>query len=119
MKLGWKNVCDADVESKIVEKKTLNKTLNDLLSLIDGIKIDLMTKCLPSCYQIHVKWNEKENVQNWKGETMINVHNIADTIPISKAVYSFDIFTLIVELGSALGLWLGILCSVNIEIKYI
>ena len=119
MKLGWKNVCDSDVASKNVGDKTLNKTLNNLLSLMDGIKIDLMKQCLPSCYQLKVKWNEKEYVPNWKGEAMLYVYDITDIVPISKAVYSYDVFTLIVELGSALGLWLGIICSVNIEFKYI
>ena len=41
------------------------------------------------------------------GEAQLNVYDEVETVPVAKAVYSFDIFTLTVELGSALGLWLG------------
>ena len=54
-----------------------------------------------------MKWNEKENIPNWMGEAQLNVYDEVETVPVAKAVYSFDIFTLTVELGSALGLWLG------------
>ena len=67
-----------------------------------------MKQCLPPCYQVLAKWNQKEHIPNMKSPAILDVYENTETIPISKAVYSFDIFTLIVELGSALGLWLGI-----------
>ena len=108
MDLDGKNVCEIDIESKNVGAKTLNNTFQDLNTLFDGIKLDIMKQCLPPCYQVHVKWNEKELAQNWIGKAWLEVYDNTDTVPVSKAVYSFDIFTLTVELGSALGLWLGI-----------
>ena len=108
MQLDLKNVCEIDVPSKDVGAKTLNDTFQDLYSLICGIKLDFMKQCLPPCYQVQVKWNQKVHISNLKFEATLHVYDNTETIPISKAVYSFDIFTLIVELGSALGLWLGI-----------
>ena len=107
MKLGLKNICEIDEIPKNVSANKLSNFLEDLDSLVDGIKLDIMKQCLPPCYQVQVKWSEKEHIPNWKGEALLKVYDDTEIVPISKAVYSFDIFTLIVELGSALGLWLG------------
>ena len=108
MEIGSKNICEIDVPSNNVNAKTLDDTFKEMNSLHVGIQLDIMKQCLPPCYQVHVKWNEKEHVQNWIGKAWLNIYDDTNNVPISKAVYSFDIFTLIVELGSALGLWLGI-----------
>ena len=114
MQLCWKNMCERDVPSINVRVKTLNNTFEDLNNLHAGIQLNNMKQCLPPCYQVQVKWNKKEHVPNWKGNAWLYIHDSTDNVPIYKAVYSFDIFTLTVELGSALGLWLGINMRKNI-----
>jgi hypothetical protein len=119
MKLSWKNMCERNVQSKNISVKTLKHTFVDLNNLHAGIHLHNMKQCLPPCYQVQVKWNKREHVPNWKGNTWLYVHDDGDdNVPIFKAVYSFDIFTLTVELGSALGLWLGINMLKNIKLEF-
>ena len=117
MQLKWKNMCEKDVPSKNVYAKSLKDTFTDLNDLQAGIQLHNMKQCLPPCYQVQVKWNKKQHVPNWKGNALLYIHDGEGNVPISKAVYSFDIFRLTVELGSALGLWLGIIiCFKNIKL---
>ena len=53
-----------------------------------------------------VKWEEKE-ITTWSKYARLAIYDNVESVRTKKAVYSFDIFMLTVELGSALSLWLG------------
>ena len=98
--------CENDLTSKTMEKEKYKKIWQDIDDLTDGIKIELMKVCPQPCYAIKSRPLEKNHVSNFKGQALLKVWN-SEEVPIFKAVHSFDITTLAVELGSQLGLWLG------------
>ena len=100
-------LCEIGVKNKEINGELHKQIWKYLDMLTDGTKIDLMKQCLPSCYQIKTKLEKKSDYPFLLSNASLIINNAADTVKIFKAVYSFDIFTLTVELGSALGLWLG------------
>ena len=98
--------CDKDLTSRTVKQERYKKIWQDIDDLTDGIKIELMKICPQPCYAIKSRLSEKLHISHFKGKALLKIMN-AEEVPIFKAVYSFDITTLAVELGSQLGLWLG------------
>ena len=89
-----------------------------MYTLADGVKIDLMKHCIEPCYQVKVIFEER-SLATWDNYALLNIYGNVETVRVLKAVYSFDIFMLMVELGSALGLWLGRNHSVKNNTFYI
>jgi hypothetical protein len=109
--LPWMNVkegkqCEVDIPVGRLELQ--DDIYANIFDLTSGLKIDMMAQCLPSCYQVKVKWEEKEHLILDKHAFFLYINDHVKSVRTKKAVYSFDIFMLMVELGSALGLWLGI-----------
>ena len=100
-------LCEIGIKSKSIGENLLNQMWKNINMLTDRRKIDLMRQCLPHCYQIKTKLIEKVNYPFISNNASLIITNAEENIKVFKAVYTFDIFTLTVELGSALGLWLG------------
>ena len=100
-------LCEIGIKGKAIGHKLLNKSWEYIDMLTDGRKIDIMKQCKPPCYKIKTKLKEKINYPYNKKYAQLIITNTQENAKIFKAVYSFDIFMLTVELGSALGLWLG------------
>ena len=103
------NYCEVDIPTKDNES-IQQQVFNDLYSLTSGIMPESFKQCPKPCYQVKLSSSETWEIKNWKNNAILKIYNNAETISVHKAVYSYDIFTLAVELGSALGLWLGKTC---------
>ena len=64
-------------------------------------------QCQEPCYQVKVSHKELWQIKDMDGRAVLEIHDNDENVLIQKSVYSFDIFSLTVELGSGLGLWLG------------
>ena len=71
-----------------------------------------MNKCLPPCYQLSSQLKKTTYRTNRPSDAFLKITSEQKVRVITDA-YSFSIFSLVVELGSALGLWLG-LSALNI-----
>ena len=98
--------CETDVPMEDFKEKVRDQIWNDIYSFASGIELDLMKQCLPPCYQVKLTWEETFSTTSNK-YAFLDIFDNVESIRTKKAVYSFDIFMLMVELGSALGLWLG------------
>ena len=103
--------CEIGIEAKEIEPGLLNNVTKDINALIGRRIIEVMKQCLHPCYQ--VKTHLKLDYLNlgYQNPARLDIYKTGGIVPVLKSVHSFDIFTLAVELGSALGLWLGkIIC---------
>ena len=100
-------ICDIGLESKDIDSNLFKEVWKDIRKLLDKRKTNSMKNCLPPCYHVKCLLEKKlEDSLSWK-TAYLNIFDEAKTVPIFKTVHSFDVFMLSVELGSALGLWLG------------
>ena len=81
----------------------------DLNELLGNREVDMFKQCLPPCITTRI---ELERVL-YKSNKIGNAFLLAksnDWATVSTETYSYDIFSLTVDFGSALGLWLGLSC---------
>ena len=84
-----------------------NTVFDDILSLNTGIMPQSFKQCQKPCYQVEVSHKEVFQIKDMEGSAVLEIYDNDEDVSIHKSVYSFDIFSLAVELGSNLGLWLG------------
>ena len=106
LKTGGKE-CEEEIETLGVDKGRYNQIWSDIDFLTDGNHISMMKECMKPCYTVTVNLVEKTHIRNFKGHSYARIIDSADKVKVYKSAHSFDVFALIVELGSALGLWLG------------
>ncbi len=80
---------------------------NEFAKLIDGLELDTFKLCLPPCKKLQLKHNLLSHYSN-------RIHNayvkymLKDEVKVLRHAYAYDMFDLVVDLGSSLGLWLGL-----------
>ena len=62
---------------------------------------------MPPCLTMKVKMLRRQNLVNYIGEANLILHPQHE-VKVFKDIYSYDAVNLVVDLGSALGLWLGL-----------
>ena len=102
-------ICEIGLKSKEIDPKLLKKVWDDMDLLGDRRSIYVLQNCLPPCYHVECLMEKKVESSLAIETAYLDIYDEANTVPMFKTVYSFDIFMLSVELGSALGLWLGII----------
>ena len=102
------NVCEEDKIPQNMENSSYKRFLKDLDSLTDGDNIEMMKQCPSPCYTIKVIPILKTHFVNIRNFSYVLFTNNQETIRVFRSVYSYDLFALITELGSSLGLWLGL-----------
>ena len=78
-----------------------------LVSFINEMDGGYLHQCLPPCTTYKVKIIETDNYSNAYEQARLS-YFFEDYIDVYTEMYSYDIFSLVVDLGSALGLWLGV-----------
>ena len=101
------NTCEMNNRSWSTTFDPNNTVFDDIASLNSGIMPTSFRQCQKPCYQVIVSPKEVWQVKDWEGVAFLEIHDDDENVLIQKSVYSFDIFSLAVELGSNLGLWLG------------
>ena len=82
---------------------------SDLGQMITNYEAEMFKKCLPPCTEIKIRLQEILYKKKGLNNAFIEAKS-KDCATVYKKVYSYDIFSLTVDLGSALGLWMGLSC---------
>ena len=93
---------------QFVEKKTeaIFKAFSELKKIILDTKIKVYTPCLPPCHRMSFKLKK---VEDWSHRNIAMLrYDIPEKVTVYTDYYAYDEFSFIVDLGSALGLWLGL-----------
>ncbi len=104
--LPWIQNSTITVCDKFLKNESFSQIQKDIDHFIVNGETRLLQQAQPPCYKM--KFSTKR-VDNWRrnGETAL-YFNIIDEVTVITDTYSYDMFSLVVDLGSALGLWLGI-----------
>ena len=93
---------------KVIEINDENWAMHTQFNrFIDGLEINILKLCLPPCVTMQFKLNEVKHFTNEIDYAFVSME-IKDEIIVYTDVYAYDIFNLFVDLGSSLGLWLGL-----------
>ena len=100
--------CEVNASCRKLLPEQFYKIYETIIETNSGIMTDSFKMCEQPCYKVKVNLEVTWHIQSWKGgDAWLQIYDNTKTVPVHKAVFSFDIFSLTVELGSALGLWLG------------
>lgn len=84
----------------------LMQSILDVGNFVLGLKTHLIEPCKPSCLTMSIKLKK---LDQWTGnDAAILQFNILDEVIVHTDTSAYDMFNLVVDLGSALGLWLGL-----------
>ena len=82
------------------------KVMKDTTMFIFGMPTGFFHSCLPPCRRMSFKLKKLEDWLASNG-TQLQI-NLADKVTVHTDYYAYDEFSFVVDLGSALGLWLGL-----------
>ena len=82
---------------------------NVVKELVNNKEVGMFKKCLPPCITTTMKIQKLRYDKNSPTEAYLEIIS-KEVASVHKQVYSYDIFSLTVDLGSALGLWMGLSC---------
>ena len=95
--------CDVHVTAKIPPKEADD----EIFRFIKGMETNTFAACLPPCFVM--KWTMKELFHQATHDDFAFLQvQIKDNVTVYTDVYAYDGFSLVIDLGSSLGLWLGL-----------
>ena len=88
-------------------------------SFMLGKNLMMFEECLPPCLKMSIEIKRTYYHANILNHAKLSIV-IENEVVVEKATHSYDIFNLVVDIGSALGLWLGLsaLCILDNIIKF-
>ena len=103
-----KIICEeqTNIEVKAIKKSSLYK---NIVKLVQNFPAEMFKKCLSPCTTMKITLQEVSSGSNWI-DTSFFIAISKDWGTVYTKVYSYDLLSLTVDLGSALGLWLGLSC---------
>ena len=91
----------------VLDSQTLSDIRDDFVNFIDGMEsMNIFKTCLPPC--LTMKVNMRRTFASSFIDSTFYKFVAREEVKVVKDEYAYDAFNLVVDLGSALGLWLGL-----------
>ena len=91
-----------------IENMTISAEMfEEIPKFVHGWKMRSLSACKQPCLQLDFKLNEVGSTMNRIDIGYVQML-IYDEVNVYRDVYAYDMFSLVVDLGSSLGLWLGL-----------
>ena len=93
-------------EIRVLGNSSVHEGILDLGNFVLGIKTNHIQPCRPPCQTVSIKL---KRVDHWTRKDYAQLQfNILEEVTVHTDTPAYDMFNLVVDLGSALGLWLGL-----------
>ena len=99
--------CEQDRDVKKINADLKDNILNEMVQFLDLRDLDLFKHCLSPCLSMSFKFNLIDHSPNQPDYGAVKF-KVVDAVTVVTDVLAYDLFSLVVDLGSALGLWLGL-----------
>ena len=100
-------VCEQGKTLSIPVEETFTFIENEFISFHAGHDLKSLEHCLPPCIAMGLK-SEMVNLRSKRlFKSYINIKMMNEVV-VHTDTFAYDVFSLVVDLGSALGLWLGL-----------
>ncbi len=99
-------ICEDNIKITVHDKTLMNKTKQDFAKIVDGRKINANDKCMKPCKALKASIKKTLHITTRLEKTILT-YEILNSVTVHRDMYESDFFDLLVNLGSALGLWLG------------
>ena len=100
-------VCEEDIEIKMKDEMARVNALDQLWRLGTGQDLSIFSTCLKPCLTLDLKLRLVHESSYLVNEGWVEI-SLNDEVVVHTAAIAYDMFNLVVDLGSALGLWLGL-----------
>ena len=108
--------CESEKAVAIQDTATCKNVYEEIKSLFLGRDLKMFKPCLPPCLKMSLQLKQiSRSFGKRYGRLSIL---ISEGVDVVKDTYSYDLFNLVVDIGSSLGLWLG-LSALNIFDNFI
>ena len=100
-------MCESDIPIVANVNSRCEQLFVNTLNFFLGRNLKQLSKCLPPCFTMNLKLKRTSHNANSKGYARLS-YVTNEEVVVFKETYSYDITNLVVDTGSALGLWLGL-----------
>ena len=94
-------------DNMILNKTTLTNITDEFVTFMNGQDMDIFKVCLPPCTKMRVDMRKTAYYSNKPDNSKVEIIAKNEVVVLTD-INAYDAFSLIVDLGSALGLWLGL-----------
>ena len=99
--------CGKNQEIEVPEEDYFEFIRKDYVNFYYELDLKIIKQCLPPCTSMGLEFIDTSQISNIE-DYSTGRFNIENEIPVYSKVVAYDMFSLVVDLGSALGLWLGL-----------
>ena len=103
-KISSKLLCEAEV--KMPDSQTMKEIIIEINKYLSGREFFVNEDCKTPCVSMKIKLKQISRRTNEAVSTV--AFETAEEVVVTTDVFAYDIFNLVVDTGSALGLWLGL-----------
>ena len=99
-------ICDNTPEINVTKQSIIEMFWEvDWLEIGQRFKFD---SCLPPCLTMSIEMQQLKHITNLPNSAVVRINVDNKNIKVLTLAYAYDEFNLVVDVGSALGLWFGL-----------
>ena len=106
------NGCEVDKDVHVQDEILYQEVFQEMSDIISGWEVKYLDICLPPCKSMAANFRKTAHMKNFPSHGILSFKPKRDVV-VYTDICSYDGFSLAVDFGSAIGLWLG-LCAFNI-----
>ena len=103
----YSNQCEENKTIQVTEQSRKEMT-EEFNRLAVGQDFKVQKSCLPPCETMSIKLKQLKHITNNPDAAGVRIDVTKKTVDVYTLVRAYDEFNLVVDLGSALGLWFGL-----------